>query len=158
MSVAIRPAEPFDMALLTEAMHRLSADLGDANATTEAALLEACHGPAPLTRGLIATDGAALAGAALLSPVFSIVRGAPGAYVSDLWVAPGHRGRGLGRRLLAHCAAEGAARWGARFLRLTVHADNAAARAFYTRLGFAHAEQDDTMTLEGPALDALGPA
>ena len=56
-------------------------------------------------------------------------------YVSDIWVAPAFRGRGLAARLLA--AIEGHLRpAGVEYLRLNVLAANASARASYERAGF----------------------
>lgn len=57
------------------------------------------------------------------------------AYVSDLVVLRTHRGRGLGRALLAR--AEEYARLGdARLVRIAVHAKNGAARRLYEGAGF----------------------
>jgi GNAT superfamily N-acetyltransferase len=61
--------------------------------------------------------------------------GAESVVIELMLVAPGHEGRGIGRRLLAF--AEG---WsisaGARSLGVLVEADNARARSFYVRSGF----------------------
>ena len=72
-----------------------------------------------------------------------------GIYVGDLYVAPGHRRRGVARALLAALARQGHAT-GARHLWLTARPGNTAAHAFYRRLGsrgesviaFAVVEQD----------------
>lgn len=58
-----------------------------------------------------------------------------GGYVGSLYVRPDTHGRGLGRRLLARALEELTAA-GARRARLWVFAGNAAARAFYARLGW----------------------
>jgi ribosomal protein S18 acetylase RimI-like enzyme len=57
-----------------------------------------------------------------------------GLYVGDLYVAPAHRRRGVGRALMAAAAAAGRAR-GAAHLWWTARPGNAAAQAFYRRLG-----------------------
>ena len=76
-----------------------------------------------------------------------------GLLVSDLWVAEAVRGRGSGRRLIAAAARDGAARWGAAWLRLNVYHSNAGARRFYERLGFAQvAISELAMALDGPEL------
>jgi ribosomal protein S18 acetylase RimI-like enzyme len=58
-----------------------------------------------------------------------------GLVIEQLLVAPGHQGRGVGRRLLAH--AEGyAIAQGAPSLLVVAEPDNHAARGFYLRSGF----------------------
>jgi len=59
-------------------------------------------------------------------------------YVAELAVAPGHRRRGHGGRLLAAVAARHPDR---ERLRLTTRADNEAARSFYASLGFRAVEE-----------------
>ena len=151
----IRLAGPADMALLSLALEKLSDDLGDHHHAGVADLAAACHGPHPGCHGFLALDRGAPVGAALVSPVFSTTQGTMGVYVSDLWVAASLRGKGLGRRLLHDVAAFGADRWGATFLKLTVYADNAPARAFYEYLGFRIAEKDQSYLLAGADLNAL---
>lgn len=56
-------------------------------------------------------------------------------YVDFLGVAPAHRSRGVGRRLVAHGVAA-AFQDGARFAHLAVREANAPARALYASLGF----------------------
>jgi hypothetical protein len=56
-------------------------------------------------------------------------------YVSDLWVDESHRGRGVGRELLTRIAVQAADR-GSTHVVLDVDSKNAAAIAFYLRLGF----------------------
>jgi predicted GNAT family acetyltransferase len=92
----------------------------------------------------------------LLSPLFSTTRGAAGVYVSDLWVAAGTGGAdGWASVCWRRRGTKALARWGARFLRLGVAQDNAAARAFYERLGFTATTDETMMTLTGAALAAL---
>lgn len=153
--VVIRAAGSGDMGRLADALHALSRDIGDTHRATGDALAAACAGAVPACHGLLAEGEGGLAGAALVSPVFSTTQGAAGAYVSDLWVAAPWRGTGLGRRILGAAADLGRERWQARFLKLTVYADNAAARAFYDRLGFAVAERDRSCLLSPAGFDRL---
>jgi ribosomal protein S18 acetylase RimI-like enzyme len=151
----IRLAGPDDMALLSLALERLSDDLGDHHKAGHAELMAACHGMHPGCHGFLALENGRPVGAALVSPVFSTTKGAMGVYVSDLWVGAEMRGRGLGRRLLREVAAFGANRWSARFLKLTVYADNAPATGFYENLGFRIAEKDQSFLLTGQKWDSL---
>jgi ribosomal protein S18 acetylase RimI-like enzyme len=151
----IRRAGPGDIATLDTGLRALSDALGHSHQAGRDALREAGFGPHPAFVGLLAEADDGLVGVALFSPLFSTVRGAAGIYVSDLWVAEAWRGRRLGAHLLAGARDEGAALWGARFLRLGVGHDNARARAFYERLGFTATTDETTFTLTGAALAAL---
>jgi ribosomal protein S18 acetylase RimI-like enzyme len=74
------------------------------------------------------------AGYAIVTLGFDLEFHGSDAYLTDLWVEPWARGRGLARPLLD--AAEAAARAaGARALHLTVRPDNAPALALYARAG-----------------------
>ena len=67
---------------------------------------------------------------------FSTFKACPLLNVHDLAVIPSHRGRGVGRRLLA-AAEEHARARGCCKLTLEVQEDNLPARALYARFGFA---------------------
>ncbi|SIO44997.1 Acetyltransferase (GNAT) family protein [Rhodovulum sp. ES.010] len=151
----IRQACPSDMARLDAGLRALAADLGDPYLATPEMLAAACDPDEGFAAALLAHHGPALAGLALVSPIFSTLRGAAGLYVSDLWLAAPARGQGLGRRLLAEAARIGAARWQARFLKLGVYDDNPGAAAFYARLGFTFHPREHTATLDPDAFDAL---
>ncbi|RJF94673.1 GNAT family N-acetyltransferase [Oleomonas cavernae] len=112
-------------------------------------------GPRPAFEALIAQAGGRAVGLCLFFPSFSTWRGRPGAYVQDLFVDPGQRGTGLGRRLLARTAALVAARGGA-YLRLSVQADNVAAQGFYARVGLHHSTAERIHQIDGAAFLALG--
>jgi len=154
--VTIRPVERTDVARLNNALRALSATMGDSHRATDADPARAGFGANAAFHALLAEWGGETLGVAVYSPLYSTTRGLAGAYVSDLWVSAGARGKGPGSRLL--CAVRDRARgqWGAGFLRLAVYADNPAAQAFYTRLGFGVMRGDIWMTLEGEALDAIG--
>ncbi len=78
--------------------------------------------------------GGALIGYVTAHPTYETGHAEHGLYVGDLYVAPDHRRQGVARALLAALARQGLAR-GARHLWLTAKPGNAAAHAFYRRLG-----------------------
>lgn len=153
--IVIAPAGPADMNALAVALTALSSDLGDTHRATADDIARACLGPDPACHGLLARAGAEVAGAALVSPLFSTTQGAAGVHVSDLWVAPAFRGRKLGQSLLREAAMLGARRWQARFLKLAVYTDNTRALDFYDRLGFRLAGRERACLLASPAFDTL---
>jgi ribosomal protein S18 acetylase RimI-like enzyme len=115
------------------ALSALADDLGDTHAATPDALVAACFEPIGVAFARLAEAAGGVEGVAPASPAFSTTIGGAGVYVSDLWVARPRRGSGLGRKLLQEAARHDGERWGARFVKLAVYSDNAAAAAFYER-------------------------
>ena len=126
--------------------HRISSDPLD--------FLRHGFGPTPLFQAVIAERGDTPLGLCLYFFTFSTWLGEPGIFVQDLYVDDSERGNGLGRRLLADVARRGATRK-ATHLRLSVEADNTAARAFYRQVGMHHRETEQTMHLGGAAFTQL---
>jgi ribosomal protein S18 acetylase RimI-like enzyme len=153
--IAIRKAGAADAERLNKALRRLSNDIGDSHGATADMLARAGFGDHPVFRALVAELDGAVVGATLYSPVFSTVRASAGVYVSDLWVSPAARGRGLGRWLLKAVAEDAGDVWNAGYLKLAVYDDNADAQAFYDRLGFAATEGETILTLDETGLAAL---
>lgn len=137
-----------DLTRLEAALRALSAELSEGYATDSAVLSQAVLGTEPAAHGLLALQGDKILGAALYSPVFSTVRGAAGVYISDLWVSAEARGQGLGARLLAQVARDGAALWQASWLKLAVYDHSHSAQDFYQRLGFQPATGMQEMRLD----------
>lgn len=98
--------------------------------------------------GLIAVRGDQPVGLCLYTYAFSSWRGRPGVFVQDLYVEPSERGGGLGRALMGSAFAREAPN-GCTFAKLEVHRGNAAAIAFYRRLGFEAEDHYFTMAVEG---------
>src|SRR6185436_7889305 len=71
---------------------------------TEDGIREALFGDWPGAEVVLAYVGSDLAGFALFFHNFSTFLGRRGMYLEDLFVLPAYRGRGVGRRLLAHLA------------------------------------------------------
>ena len=153
--ITIRRAEASDAACLNAALAQLSADLGDTHRATAEALLRAGFAGLASFTALLAERDREVIGVAMISPIFSTTQGAPGVYVSDLWVAKQARQKGLGRRLLREAAATAEQLWGAEFLKLSVYRSNDQARQAYERLGFGAALEETNMVLKGRAYQNL---
>ncbi|MFQ5972128.1 MAG: GNAT family N-acetyltransferase [Alphaproteobacteria bacterium] len=128
----IRSARPRD----AEALARLFAEFH----------AEFARSPPPMTADVFQRDGfgrkrrfstlvaqtsrGEVVGFALWHPAYDTDAASPGGYLLDLYVAPSHRRRGFGRRLLAATAAEVEAA-GGRFLWWMTGAENKASQAMY---------------------------
>jgi GNAT superfamily N-acetyltransferase len=103
----------------------------------ESMLSSALFGTHPVVEALIVretTEPRAAAGFALFFHTFSTFLGRRGLWLEDLFVEPAHRGRGIGRRLLAELAALARARGCGRF-EWSVLDWNAPAIGFYEQMG-----------------------
>ena len=89
----------------------------------------------PAAFALLAWHAGAAVGAAVCVWGFSTFTGCPSLNVHDLAVAPDHRGRGVGRRLLEEVERRAVAR-GSSKITLEVHASNESAIHLYRRFGF----------------------
>ena len=97
----------------------------------------------PTTLVLLAFEGDLAVGLAIGFWGLSSFKARPLLNIHDLAVRPGHRGRGVGRALLA--AAEQRARGrGCCKLTLEVQEDNTPARALYERVGFQDVRYGDS--------------
>ena len=157
----IRPAAPGDGALIHELVsaladyERLAHEVDATPAQFEAALF----GSAPRVFCDIAEwhgDGRCEAvGLALWFYNFSTFRGRHGIYLEDLFVRPGHRGRGIGRALLAglarRCVTESLGR-----LEWSVLDWNTPAIDFYRSLGAEPMDGWTVYRLTGEALATFG--
>ena len=152
----IRRAVEADAGTLRTLLAAMSDDLGHPTASLAdtGSLRRHGFGPAPLFRALLAEAAGAALGMTLYFPEYSTLRGQPGVYVQDLYVARPARAAGLGRRLLAATARD-ARDWGAAYLRLSAHGTNANALAFYRRLGFLTDPEERILWVDGAAFDAL---
>ena len=103
MSLSIRSAAPEDIGLILTFIRELAEyeRAPDAVVATEAGLADLLFGEAPKVFCDIAEWDGEPAGFCLWFYNFSTWRGRHGLYLEDLFVRPGHRGRGIGRQLLA---------------------------------------------------------
>ncbi|GGG16564.1 hypothetical protein GCM10010964_01100 [Caldovatus sediminis] len=136
-AVRVRAAGAGDAAAVAALAAALNAEEANEGASrlTPAAVTRDFLGehPAGLLLVAEAPDGT-LIGYATAHMTYETHHAERGLYVGDLYVAPAHRRRGVGRALMAAAAAAGRAR-GAAHLWWTARSGNAAAHAFYRRLG-----------------------
>ena len=154
--IVLRPARPGDVPLVLALIRELAdyERLSDAVVADETLLADALFGDAPAAEVVIAEVDGAPAGFALFFQTFSTFLGRRGLYLEDLFVRPAYRGRGLGRRLMAHLAALAVARGCGRF-EWTVLDWNAPAIGFYRALGAVGQDEWTVQRLDGVALRAL---
>lgn len=121
---------------------------------THGQLRRALFGPQPTLFGHVAEVRGVVVGCALWILNYSTWQDSHGIYLEDLYVQPAHRGRGLGRGLLAALAAESCRRGFAR-LEWSVLDWNMTAMGFYEALGARPSDGWTTFRLSGKALTSL---
>lgn len=151
----IRPATQADVPAMLALIHALAVYEREPDAVRigAAELLQYGFGAQPHFECLIAEDEGSPAGFALFFPIFSTWRG-PSIHLEDLFVEPSHRGRGIGKALLARVAAIAVERNCAR-LQWDVLDWNAPAIAFYQSCGARMLESWRIMRVTGDALRQL---
>jgi len=144
----IRPAAVGDAPLVYRLLRDLAAALGKADVmtSTEADIARYGFGEQPRFEALLAFSGAETVGLALYFFEFSTWRGRPGVYVQDMYVAPGMRGRGVGRALM-DAVIRRSRELDGRYVKLSVYDGNEAAIAFYRRLGFEVCGDEQVLAL-----------
>ena len=152
----IRPATVADVAIILRLIRGLAEyeRLLDECVATEAQLRETLFGAHPQAEVVIAEWEGEPAGFALYFHNYSTFLARRGLYLEDLFVLPEHRGRGIGRALLAHLARLAVER-GCGRLEWAVLDWNEAAIGFYRALGAVPMDEWTVMRVTGAALDAL---
>ena len=155
--ISIRPAAPEDAGLVLGFIRELAEyeRLLDEAQSTEADVRAALFCEQPRVFCDLAEWEGRPVGFALWFYTFSTFKGRHGIYLEDLYVRPEHRGRGLGRALLAslavRCAREDLAR-----LEWAVLNWNAPSIGFYESLGASPQRDWTVYRLTGDPLRDLG--
>jgi GNAT superfamily N-acetyltransferase len=154
--MVVRPASAEDVPLILAFIRELAEyeRLAHAVVATERSLREALFGDRPAAEVLIAEVAGVPAGFALFFDNFSTFLSRRGLYLEDLYVRPAHRGRGVGRRLLAEIAARAVVR-GCGRVEWSVLDWNQDAWRFYESIGARAMDEWTTFRLTGDALAAL---
>ena len=104
---AIRPATAADAAVILRFIRELAEYEKALHevAATEESLVASVFGEGSVTRAVICeTDAGEAAGFAIFFKTYSTWQARNGLYLEDLYVTPGHRGAGVGKKLLRHLA------------------------------------------------------
>jgi GNAT superfamily N-acetyltransferase len=154
--ITIRPASRDDVALVLEFIRELARyeRLEHEVSASEAQLREALFGERRYAEVIFACSDGEPVGFALFFHNFSTFKGRPGIYLEDLFVRPEARGRGIGRRLLAHLARTAVERHCAR-LEWAVLDWNEPSIGFYRSLGAAPMDEWTIFRLTGESLALL---
>ncbi|MFC3051581.1 GNAT family N-acetyltransferase [Kordiimonas pumila] len=157
MTLEIQQATAEDVGVIQQMLVELACALGKPGGYkgTPESLLKYGFSNKPAFEVMLAYSQGMPVGLVLYFFEFSTWRSKPGIYVQDLYVADSARGLGVGRRLTA-AAIQRAAAQGATYMRLSVHASNREAAAFYKAVGFTEAADECMMVLEGPAFTEFG--
>jgi len=161
-TITIRPAGRHEVPLVLDFIRELARyeHLEHEVSASEPELSEVLFGARPYAEVVFACSGDAPVGFALFFHNFSTFKGRPGIYLEDLYVRPQARGRGIGKRLLAHLARTAVARHCAR-LEWAVLDWNEPSIGFYRSLGAVPMNEWTVYRLTGDALALLagsGPA
>jgi GNAT superfamily N-acetyltransferase len=159
-SFNLRPATPADVPQILRFIHDLAEYEREPDAVhaTEDDLLRDGFGKTKrfdcLMAELIQSGVAIPVGFALYFHNYSTWRGHAGIHIEDLYVCPEHRGKGIGKALLARVAAIAVAE-GCSRLQWDVLEWNTPAIGFYQQMGAQMLMDWRTMRVVGPQLQAL---
>lgn len=151
-TIAIRPAEEADTALILRFIHKIAAyeRLEDQVAATEEMLRDALF-VKEAAWVLLAENNGFPVGFALYFENFSTFTGKIGIHLEDIFVDEQYRGRGVGKALFRAVAAEAAKRGCAR-MEWTCLNWNRSAAAFYEAMGAEPMDEWTTFRLSGNLL------
>jgi GNAT superfamily N-acetyltransferase len=152
--LAIHPAAPKDMPLLSEMIHEFAKFEKLSAVVTEADLARDGFGTDPKFRALLAEWEGKPAGYAFFFGYYSTFEGRPAIFLEDIYVRREFRGKGIGKALMARVAA--IARQENCFgMRWEVLDWNTPAIDFYRNMGATFLDAWKNVVLKGEAFDAL---
>lgn len=153
---SIRPARPEDVPAIVRLIRGLAnyEHLEDSVDLDPERLRAHLFGQPAYAEALVCEQDGAIIGFALFFHNYSTFLARPGIYLEDLYVEPDHRGRGVGKALLARLAAITVERECGR-LEWSVLNWNTPAIAFYEAIGAEPLSDWHTRRLTGDALHAL---
>lgn len=156
MAFTLRSAVATDAAVILQCIRGLAEyeRLADEAVGTEESIRETLFGERPAAEVILAFEGRDPAGFALFFHNYSTFLTRPGLYLEDLFVFPRFRGRGLGKRLLAHLARIAVERRCGRFEWAVLDWNNDAIRV-YEAVGAKPMSDWTTYRLTGEALQRL---
>jgi GNAT superfamily N-acetyltransferase len=155
----LRAAEPRDVPAIVALIRGLAEfeQLGHLVRATAETLAPHLFGPRPVAEALVAERGGEVVAFALFFTNFSTFLAQPGLYLEDLYVAPAHRGQGIGEALLTRLAEMALARGCGRF-EWSVLDWNESAIRFYERMGATVMPEWRICRIAGEALTGFAPA
>ena len=159
MTITTRLATAADLPALAALFREMEVHYdGPAAAPAEAEIVAALqrHVFAPEARVdlLVAEAGGRLLGFAFASMLFPAARCTPALFLKDIFVSAGDRSRGVGRALMRAVARLAASR-GCSRINWNTARDDAAALAFYAKLGARPWDNVISLRVDGPALARL---
>jgi ribosomal protein S18 acetylase RimI-like enzyme len=134
----VRVAGPEDLEVISRLLYDFNAEF-DEPTPPAAEMVEYMRGPMAEGETVVLLAGADPVGLAVLRFRPSFYARGLECYLAELYVAPAHRGHGLGRALM-DAAIELARERGAVWMDLGTSEDDTAARALYESLGFVNRE------------------
>jgi GNAT superfamily N-acetyltransferase len=116
---------------------------------------QAMSGDHPAIHVFIAEKNTRAVGMIIFFLSFSTWRGAPGVYISDVYLTQDVRGTGLGKKLVGDVVCWGAKR-GADHMRLAVDPKNDVAQSFYKGIGMSFCIDEINFQISGTDFRKLG--
>lgn len=155
-TLRIRPATIGDTDLILHFVRELAVyeKAEDQMAATPEHVHRTLFCPNPTVHGIICLEGDTPVGFAVYFFNYSTWQGQHGLYLEDLYVSPGHRGKGAGKAMLRHLAGVAVANDCGRF-EWSVLDWNAPSIAFYESLGARPQKEWIRYRLTGQALKDL---